>query len=435
MTAGPVEAMTTHASGPGAGDWLAALVRGFHPLRWLVCLAGLAVAAGLHSAALPTLGPETDLRNASTGSLLWTALVLTAIATLWCLPAGWIARHELLARRRSDSSLVTGPAPQFAGATALLRSEWKSLLACCPFTFSVFLVLALPLRVVIGLSGLLGAPGALGMSLLLPVVLVWELCLLVVGLGVLAWPLMPVTVAAEWRDVFDAVSRGYSYLFQRPLRFLALTAVAVLLAWLPVRLLFALFATGLLADRPDLRLAVLFPVAALALSIFWSLETLVYLHLRASIDRTDAAELAPGPLPSDSHPRAEGPPARGASPTAAPSALGLAGALHGLVFSLVLIAGSWCLTVALFGRFSSGPTDWLDGGLTGWTAAPEAGPSWPYRIASGLAGLWAVLSLVFPVVLSVRRYLAARARQQAEPQPSAGFVPSARTAPPDESGT
>ena len=52
-------------------------------------------------------------------------------------------------------------------------------------------------------------------------------------LGVLfGWPLMWATISAEGTDSFDALSRTYAYLFQRPLHFLFYTLVAGFLGWL-----------------------------------------------------------------------------------------------------------------------------------------------------------------------------------------------------------
>lgn len=47
-------AMTRLSSGPDPSDWLFGLLRGLHPLRWLLCLIGLAVTA-LSAAAMQAL--------------------------------------------------------------------------------------------------------------------------------------------------------------------------------------------------------------------------------------------------------------------------------------------------------------------------------------------------------------------------------------------
>src|SRR5262249_33069625 len=151
---------------------------------------------------------------------------------LWCLIGGWIARHELVARRRArDYSAKAGGE---SSVTQFLVGSWKSLLVCCPLVLLFSLLLLLPVLFAGWVSTWLGGLGAWVVSLLLPVMLVADLALLAIAVGGLAWLLMPVTVAAECGDQFDAISRSYSYLYQRPVRFLLLTAIALGLAGLPL---------------------------------------------------------------------------------------------------------------------------------------------------------------------------------------------------------
>src|SRR5262249_51140012 len=144
----------------------------------------------------------------------------------------------------------------------------------------------------------LGGLGASVVSLLLPVVLMTNLAFLFVVVGVVAWPLMPIAVAAERGDQFDAISRSYSYLYQRPVRFLLLTAIALGLAGLPLAALYS-FTGQLTAGPPEVPLTVGGLAAALSAWIFWPLQTLVYLHLRLAVDRVDASEVAGGPPPRE----------------------------------------------------------------------------------------------------------------------------------------
>ncbi len=60
--------------------------------------------------------------------------------------------------------------------------------------------------------------------------------LLLVGV-LLGWPLMWATISVEGTDSFDALSRTYAYVFQKPLRYAAYIAIAViigLIGWLVV---------------------------------------------------------------------------------------------------------------------------------------------------------------------------------------------------------
>src|SRR5262249_17460003 len=140
----------------------------------------------------------------------------------------------------------------------------------------------------------LGGPGALVVSLLLPLVLVADLAFLLLALGAVTWPLMPVAVAAECGDRFDALARSYPYFFQRAIWSLVLTSSALALAVLPLGAAYNI-SEQMSAWLPVARLAVFFLAAGLSASIFWSLETLVYLHLRAAIDGVDGGEVAVEP--------------------------------------------------------------------------------------------------------------------------------------------
>jgi hypothetical protein len=432
-----------------------ALLRGFHPLRWLLCLAGLLLTAGLNSALSSPFrlagehvlqwwqdpvgqaeAVAADFQATSGLGACWAALVLAVNTALWCLPGGWIARHELLARRRRDYESDLAPRDRPPGATAFLLTKGKNLVAGCLLPVTFLFILALPLLFLIWVSGWLGALGALLMSLLLPVVFLIDLFLPLVVLGWVSWPLQPVAIAAELSDSFDSVSRSYSYLLQRPLHYLVLTAVAAGLAWLPFGGVCFLFTEGILGNGQDPPALILFLAAALSLSLFWSLETLVYLHLRLAVDRVDASELAAGPSPSDgTAPQANRPTARSSPPPAEQPPFGLTDALRLWLFGLAAMAGTWCVTIFLFAWVSSGPTDWLDGGLTGWTTPPAGGTSLLYRAASVLAALWAVCSVLFTVWMPLRRALTLRAQRQTEQETVADFFRRLGESPGDESET
>jgi hypothetical protein len=312
---------------------------------------------------------------------------------------GWIARHELVARQRGryDAEDMR-PA---ASATAFLVGWWKSLLMCCPCVLFLMLVFLLPVVLAGWMNAWLGGVGALLVSLCLPILLFADLLLFAIALGAVAWPLMPVALAAECRDVFDALSRSYSYAFQRPVRFLLLTATAIGLAGLPFAVRYA-FADQIAAWQPEARQTVDLLAAALSLSIFWSLQTLVYLHLRLAIDEVDAGEVATGaPLPATASadagqaPKAASVPATGATAPAASTGL-----LRATVLWLALAVGSWWLTYRLLTHAGGGQTAWLGWGLTETLVPPAEGV---YRVASVIAGLWGALWLALPVLWLVAK--------------------------------
>ncbi len=172
---------------------------------------------------------------------------------------------------------------------------------------------------------------ALVMSIGWPLMLLASLGLTIVFLGLLfGWALMWPTVSTEGTDAFDAISRSYSYTFQRPLRYLFYGLVAALLGWLAAVVVFWVAKeTVVLSDwaiswgagsaRVDELHAV--PIApttgesswwlnsarhvlafwtggvwliavAFLYSYFWSAATAIYFLLRQDVDGTERDEVA-----------------------------------------------------------------------------------------------------------------------------------------------
>jgi hypothetical protein len=75
--------------------------------------------------------------------------------------------------------------------------------------------------------------GLLVAGVLWPLVLVAGLLMALLLLGTLfGWPLMWATISTEGTDSFDALSRTYAYVFQRPLHYLFYVLVAAVIGWL-----------------------------------------------------------------------------------------------------------------------------------------------------------------------------------------------------------
>jgi hypothetical protein len=391
-----------------------------HPLRWLLCLVGVALtglsAVAAHSffeKALPdwpgwlqhpiehAQALSLEIGGGSLGRIILGGGPLLALnSMLWCLIGGWMARHELLARQQGfDDSVDREVKPS---ATTFLVGWRKPLLTCCPSVLALALTLLLPVVIAGWTNTLLGSLGALVVSLLLPLVRVADLVLLVVVLGALAWPLMPVAVAAECCDSWEAVSRGYNSLFQRPIRFLVLTVIALGLAGLLLGVLCS-YGEHVTTWQPEVRFTVFVLAAALSVSIFWSLQTLVYLHLRAAVDGVDAGEIAVGPLPREIT-KAPSPEDKAAEvpTTDDSSSAGRRGSVRLTLALLAAVVGSWCLTYWLFSRASRGQVEWLGWGLSDTFVPPAQGVYW---LASKIAALWGVVWLALPLVTAVRRLL------------------------------
>lgn len=163
-----------------------------------------------------------------------------------------------------------------------------------------------------------------------PIMLLACLGLAIVLLGLLfGWALMWPTVSTEGTDAFDAISRSYSYTFQRPLRYLFYGVVAVALGWLAAFVVgwvvqevevlshWAL-AWGAGSDRanslllglpqPDetpsgfldsarnvlefWRGCLTLGEIAFLFSFFWSAATAIYFLLRQNVDGTERDEVA-----------------------------------------------------------------------------------------------------------------------------------------------
>jgi hypothetical protein len=170
--------------------------------------------------------------------------------------------------------------------------------------------------------------GVLIAGILWPLVIVAGLLITILLLGLLfGWPLMWPTIAAEGTDSFDALSRSYHYVYQRPLRVVLYAFVASLLGLVGVVLVnffaasvieFSLWPTrwgmgearsaevlqaltapansgGMLAGGAGLIAFWLGLVNAVAVAFqfafFWVSATAIYLLLRRDIDGTDLDEI------------------------------------------------------------------------------------------------------------------------------------------------
>jgi MFS family permease len=398
--------MNDHGSGPQPIDWAIATIRAFHPIRWALCLLGVGVTV-LALAMLQSFLEGHELRLASwwqkpvdesqalanaiaerslLSNVVRIGFVLALLSGVWCLIGGWIARHELLARVSAQPyEIVSRPEPS---PTALVIRQRKHLVVSVPTVLILLSVFLIPVLLAGGVNRI-GGVGAIIVAILLPLVLLATLLLFLMVYGALAWPLMAVSIAAENSDTFDAMSRAYNYAYQRILGFLLVTALAVGVASLPLVVALVPLA-DMLAGWP-----ILFWLAAgLSVSIFWSLETLVYLHLRKAVDGTDARELAVEPTETAPEPATEN--ATRKLKPANPIRLSV------FLYIMPLMVGTWFLMVWLFLRVGGEDAGWLNWGL-GEQFAPQ--PEGLYWLASRIAAFWGVLWIITPVVVLVRSWI------------------------------
>lgn len=162
---------------------------------------------------------NVPLRDAA--SLLLCGLVGVAVWAFFGTAICRIAAVQLAA----DEPVGWGAALRFAGR------KWPACCAAPLLPIGGVVLAAVPILV---LGWIMRADvGLLLGGLLWPLALVAGLLMTLLLLGLLfGWPLMWGTISAEGTDSFDALSRSYAYVFQRPLHYLFYVVVAGVIGWL-----------------------------------------------------------------------------------------------------------------------------------------------------------------------------------------------------------
>ncbi|MGA2033934.1 MAG: hypothetical protein ABSG68_16930 [Thermoguttaceae bacterium] len=245
-----------------------------------------------------------------------SGLLCLILAGLWAL-AVWAFFGGAISRIAAVQ-LAADERVGWAAATRFAASKWASFCGAPLFPLLGIVCAVLPLLIpglllrfdfgllLVGIFWFVALVGGVFMALLL------------LGL-IFGWPLMWATISVEGSDSFDALSRSYAYVFQRPLRYLfyaVLAAVLGALGWLLVEQ-FAAAIIGLsywgvswgsgsariekIIEMKDLTGMALGGarvihfwagcVKLLALgfvySYFWSAVTAIYLLLRRDVDATE----------------------------------------------------------------------------------------------------------------------------------------------------
>ncbi|HZZ71474.1 MAG TPA: hypothetical protein VFE24_04425 [Pirellulales bacterium] len=234
---------------------------------------------------------------------LWSLLV-------WSLFGGAIVRLSAVALAREDR-LPLRPALGFA------QRKWFGLFAAPLFPFIGVFLAAIPLCLV-GLLFNLNFFVALSV-VIWPFVLLAGIFMAILLLGLLfGWPLMWGTIGTEGTDAFDALSRSYNYIREKPLHYLFYILVAAGIGALG-SVLVALFAYAIIHlatwgvnwGMPSQRITEIyntsdsfgrnamgfwngcvygFAVACL-IGYFWSAMAAVYLLMRKKVDATELDEV------------------------------------------------------------------------------------------------------------------------------------------------
>ena len=264
---------------------------------------------------LPLFDREADLKGFLHAVLasLWTILV-------WSVIGGAIARIAVL-------RLARGERLGFKGALRFSARKLLPLIGAPLVPLLGFVVFS----GVVAIFGLIYRIPSVGPTIagglaFIPLLVGIVLTLILVGLAG-GWPLMPASVAAEEEDGFDAMSRAYAYLHQRPWHygFYILLAVGLGAAGLVVVKLFAMATVYLasfalsfgapsqtirslyhLGDHPAEGIAPTIHAAWLILiqwlargwifSYFWTAFSAIYLLLRKDVDGMPFSKVAAEPV-------------------------------------------------------------------------------------------------------------------------------------------
>ena len=234
---------------------------------------------------------------------------------VWGLVGGAIARIAVVQVARTES-IGMGEALRFA------RRKWLPLIGT-PLSPLLGVAFFASLCTLFGL--LYWIPGSIGPTLagafaVFPLLAGLVMSLVLISLAA-SWPLMNATVAAEGEDGFDALSRSFAYVNQRPLKYAACVVLAWVLGSLGLfvveifaRLTIHLAQWALSFGAPDDVLAALYQgatatataqaapaarglhefwlsvvwllVHAWVYSYFWTSATIIYLVLRQDVDGT-----------------------------------------------------------------------------------------------------------------------------------------------------
>ena len=128
--------------------------------------------------------------------------------------------------RTAATQITVGQYSRWSHLKNFLKWRWKSyfaaiLIPVAGLLFCAFAVKLACLLLVVPVVNVL-------VAILFPIVLFFGFCFAILGVGLLfGWPLALAAVSVDGSDGFDAVSRSYSYVYQRPLQYLVYAALGI----------------------------------------------------------------------------------------------------------------------------------------------------------------------------------------------------------------
>lgn len=154
--------------------------------------------------------------------LAFLLLCLFWAVAVWALIGGVLSRMAVVQLGREENI-------GWGQALAYVRSKWVSYASAPLLPLLGVLLTVLPMA----LGGLLlrFSATAVVVGIAWPLMLAGGALMVVFLIGLaFGWPLMWAAISTEGTDNFDALSRAYSYVYQRPLKYLGLAAVAAALS-------------------------------------------------------------------------------------------------------------------------------------------------------------------------------------------------------------
>ncbi|MBI2930433.1 MAG: hypothetical protein HYY16_02180 [Planctomycetes bacterium] len=147
----------------------------------------------------------------------YTILFLVAVFAIWAYLGGAIARIAAYEIAKDGERIETARAERFGRKKfwSFFMSPWICAIGFLFFAFCNFA------GGIVGRALDFGYVGAPIVAILLPLALVAGFIMALILLGTLAgFPLFGPAIATEGTDAFDAVSRGFSYVYSRPWHYL-----------------------------------------------------------------------------------------------------------------------------------------------------------------------------------------------------------------------
>ena len=159
--------------------------------------------------------PGADLKC----RLYFLCVLIWTVAT-WAVFGGAITRIAAVQLARGDK----------IGLVEALRFTFKRIVSylTAPLFPLLFVFVLLIAMILFGLPFMIPIFGDIFVAgLFWPVMLIVGLLMAIALVGLIGWPLMSATISAEGTDSWEAVSRAYSYVYQRPWHFLWYFIVAL----------------------------------------------------------------------------------------------------------------------------------------------------------------------------------------------------------------